>query len=338
MTPDPELAFPPPPPGAQRMGSDDPDEITSWVSRRDGDHSRVVHGTGPYGFRLARIETPSVQIAWASTRLANTLRARFRQPTFHVPLGGVQRYVYGRRRFEAAAGRPVFMAPETDVTRHSAGDPLMAIELDPSAFESEVQSRHRNDRVDWSRAPRTVELAEPQQGELTEAIAALVHAHLPGASVTARMHGESRVLSVLAGTLTWSPGGSITPAAIRRLKHLEDWIDAHVSEAITLGRLCEVAQIGERALQLAFQARHGMSPIRFVCERRLAAAQLRLFRTGPDDDVTAIATSLGFTHLGRFSSAYCAAFGESPSRTLVRGRRGVQVRSTAASARDSGGQ
>ena len=124
------------------MGSDDPDEITSWVSRRDGDHSRVVHGTGPYGFRLARIETPSVQIAWASTRLANTLRARFRQPTFHVPLGGVQRYVYGRRRFEAAAGRLVFMAPETDVTRHSAGEPLMAIELDPSAFESEVQSRH----------------------------------------------------------------------------------------------------------------------------------------------------------------------------------------------------
>ena len=59
MTPVSVLAVPPPPPSANRMGSDDPDEITSWVSRRDGDHSRVVHGTGPYGFRLARIETPS---------------------------------------------------------------------------------------------------------------------------------------------------------------------------------------------------------------------------------------------------------------------------------------
>ena len=173
---------------------------------------------------------------------------------------------------------------------------------------------------------------------MTEAIAALVHAHVPGAAAPARMHGESRVLSALAGTLTWPMSGRITPVAIRRLKHLEDWIDAHVSEAITLGRLCEVAQVGERSLQLAYQARRGMSPMRFVCERRLAAAQRRLFRTGPNDNVTAIATGLGFTHLGRFSSAYAAAFGESPSQTLARGRRRNLVRSIVASARDGGGQ
>ena len=154
MTPVSVLAVPPPPPSANRMGSDDPDEITSWVSRRDGDHSRVVHGTGPYGFRLARIETPVVQIAWASTRLANTLRARFRQPTFHVPLGGVQRYVYGRRRVEAAMGRLVFIASDTEVTRHSDGDPVMAIELDVSTFESEVResSRERSYRAAASAA------------------------------------------------------------------------------------------------------------------------------------------------------------------------------------------
>ena len=320
------------------MGSDDPDEVTSWVSRRDGDHSRVVHSTGPYGFRLARIETPSVQIAWASTRLANTLRARFRQPTFHVPLGGVQHYVYGRRRVEAVAGRLVFMAPQTEATRHSEGDPLIAIELDISVFESEVRSRRDRDRIERPLEPRTLELAQPQQRELTEAIAALVHAHHPGALATSRMHGESRVLSALAGTLTWSQDGSITPVAIQRLKLLEDWIDAHVSEAITLGRLCAEAQIGERSLQLAFQARRGMSPMRFVCERRLAAAQRRLFRTGLNDNVTEIATSLGFTHLGRFSSAYASAFGESPSQTLARGRQRTLARSIVASARDGGGR
>jgi AraC-like DNA-binding protein len=338
MTPVSVLAVPPPPPSANRIGSDDPDEITSWVSRRDGDHSRVVHGTGPYGFQLARIETSVVQIAWASTRLANTLRARFRQPTFHVPLGGVQRYVYGRRGVEAAMGRLVFIASGTEVTRHSDGDPVVAIEIDASTFESEFRSRRGSDRTERPRVPQTLDLAEPQQREVTEAIAALVHAHLPGAAATARIHGESRVLSALAGTLTWSVGDGAAPLAIQRLKHLEDWIDAHVSEAITLGRLCEVAQIGERSLQLAFHARRSMSPMRFVCERRLAAAQRRLFRAGPDEDVTAIATSLGFTHLGRFASAYCAAFGESPSRTLARGRRSIQVRSTAAPTRDGGGQ
>jgi transcriptional regulator GlxA family with amidase domain len=138
------------------------------------------------------------------------------------------------------------------------------------------------------------------------------------------------VLSALAGTLTSLMSVGVASVTIRRLRNLEDWIDAHVSEAITLGRLCEVAQAGERSLQLAFQARRGTSPMRFVCERRLAAVQRRLFRPGADDDVTAIATGLGFTHLGRFSSAYAAAFGESPSQTLARGRRRALARSITA--------
>jgi transcriptional regulator GlxA family with amidase domain len=54
----------------------------------------------------------------------------------------------------------------------------------------------------------------------------------------------------------------MTPVSAQPLDHLEDWIDAHVGDAITLGRLCDVAQVGERSLQLAFQARRGMSPMR----------------------------------------------------------------------------
>jgi AraC-like DNA-binding protein len=321
MTPDSLLAVPPPPPCAQRLESDDPDEVTSWVARRDGGHSRVVHGTGPYGFRLARIETPSVQVAWARTRLANTVRARFRKPTFHVPLHGLQHYTCGRRRIEVATGGLVFMTPGTEATRHGEGHPVLAIVLDTSTFESEVHRRHETDRVEWPRVPQTPDLSEPQRRELFEAITGLVHAHLPGTAAPSRMHGESRLLSALVGALTWSAADRIAPVSVERLNCLEDWIDAHVSEAITLGRLCEVAQVGERSLQLAFQARRGMSPMCFVSERRLAAAQRRFSSARSEEDVTAIATSLGFTHLGRFSSAYRAVFGESPSRALMRGRR-----------------
>lgn len=337
MTPGPYTAVPPPP-SAKRLASDDPDEITSWVSRLDCDHSRVVHGTGPYGFRQDRIETPCVQIAWASARLANTLRARFRKPTFHIPLRGVQQYVHGRRQLEAVPGRMVFLPAETELTRRSAGDPIMGIDLDVSTFDSEVQSRHGGDRVDHSRVPHALELPEAQRREVAEAIAALVQAHLPGAAAPSRVHGASRLLSALAGTLSWSTSNRVSPVAIQRLKHAEEWIEAHVSEAITLGRLCNVAQAGERSLQLAFQAQHGMSPMRFVCERRLAAAQRRLFRPAPDENVTAVAASLGFTHLGRFASAYFAAFGESPSMTLTRGRRWVDAGNVAASVRGEGGR
>ena len=119
--------------------------------------------------------------------------------------------------------------------------------------------------------------------------------------------------------------GRIAPLSASRLDRVEDWIEAHIGEVITLGRLCEVAQVGSRALQLAFERRHGMSPMRFVFERRLAAAQRRLSSAEAGDDVTAVATRLGFTHLGRFSIAYRAAFGESPSQTLQRSPRPGRV-------------
>lgn len=338
MTPDLLLAVLSPPRYARTLASDDPDEISDWVARHDGKHSRVVHGTGPYGFRLARIATPVVQISWSRTRLPNTIRGPFRLPTFHVPLGGVQWYAHGRRRFEAATGRLVFMAPETEVTRRGDGDPVMAIELDRSAFESELQGRSGGERVEQPRVPQTLDLTDPQKRELIEAIAALAQAQLPGATAAARMQGDNRMLAALAGFLTASSGGKIMPVSVRRLRHLEDWIDAHLGEVISLGRLCEVAQVGERSLQLAFQARHGMSPMRFVAERRLSAAHRRFFSARADDNVTAIATSLGFTHLGRFSSAYRALFGESPSQALRRGGLRTRKLGVAAPARTGGGQ
>jgi AraC-like DNA-binding protein len=66
--------------------------------------------------------------------------------------------------------------------------------------------------------------------------------------------------------------------------------------------------------------------MRFVCERRLAAAHRRISNAESGDSITAIATSLGFTHLGRFSLAFRETFGESPSQTWLR-RQGNAARS-----------
>ena len=105
-----------------------------------------------------------------------------------------------------------------------------------------------------------------------------------------------------------------------RLASVEAWIDAHLEEPITLGRLCEIAGVGERALQKAFEPRRGMSPMRFVVERRLAAVRRLLESAGPGDGVTDVAIRLGF-HFRRFAGLYSELFGETPSQTLVRSRR-----------------
>jgi transcriptional regulator GlxA family with amidase domain len=103
-----------------------------------------------------------------------------------------------------------------------------------------------------------------------------------------------------------------------RVADLEAWIEAHLDKPITMARLCNVAGVGERALQKVFESRRGISPMRFVTERRLAAARRRLTSAGPGNDVTSVAVSLGFGHPGRFAGLYRQAFGEAPSQSLRR--------------------
>jgi transcriptional regulator GlxA family with amidase domain len=107
----------------------------------------------------------------------------------------------------------------------------------------------------------------------------------------------------------------------QRVRNLEDWIEANLTEPITLGMLCRVAGVGARCLQRAFEQRRGVSPMRFVAERRLTATHRALLCAGPGASVTGIALANGFDHVGRFAQLYREVIGELPSRTLARPRR-----------------
>lgn len=323
-----------PPPYAQYLCSDDPDEVSAWARRRDGDHSRVVHGTGPYGFQAAVLEGRSLALAWARARLGQTIRGRFAQPCVQIPIDGTQEYAFGRQRFHLAPGTLAFMAPGSEVSRRGGVGALFALDIDATALISEVRARCPGVAQALPQRPHPVVLTEAARCELQAAIGSLAHALGPDAPAGQQLHCEGRLIAALADTLM-VPTLAATSGRLsaQRFADLESWIDAHLAEPITVGRLCEAVQVGERTLQLAFQARRGMSPMRFVCERRLAAAHRRISDAAVDETITGIAASVGFTHLGRFALAYREAFGESPSKTWLRKRgpavrqfRGVNVR------------
>jgi AraC-like DNA-binding protein len=321
------FAVVPPPHYAQRVVSDDPDEVSTWAARRDGHHSRVVQGTGPYGFEAAVLEGQRVLLGWGRTGLRQTLRARTERPMLHIPIEGPQHYSFGRQRIVVAPGAMVFVAPGTETSRHSDPGSLLAMDLDGAALATEVRARLAGSAQPWPQFPQAFEPRGPLRHAFGHAIAELVRALDPGRPSTPRAHCESRVIATLADTLLCrSENRANGRLAAQRVADLEAWIDEHLADAITMGRLCEVAQVSERSLQLSFQARRGMSPMRFVYERRLAAAQRRISHAEPGDDITGIASSLGFTHLGRFSLAYREAFGEPPSRTILRSRGGGAAR------------
>jgi len=89
------------------------------------------------------------------------------------------------------------------------------------------------------------------------------------------------------------------------------------------GKLCDLAHVSERSLQLAFRERFGLTPAAFLKARRLAMVRQQLLRSHSEQvSIGEAAATQGFTHVGQFAADYRRAFGETPSDTLARFRAG----------------
>lgn len=120
------------------------------------------------------------------------------------------------------------------------------------------------------------------------------------------------------------PSGHDAPS----VRRIEEYLDAHYEEPITLADLVQLTGLSGRAIQAAFRTHRGYPPMKFLRDRRFARAR-QLLSSAPASSVTEVAFSCGFEHIGRFSVEYRARFGESPSET----RRGAFGPAAAASRR-----
>jgi AraC-like DNA-binding protein len=99
----------------------------------------------------------------------------------------------------------------------------------------------------------------------------------------------------------------------------EEFLEANPDRPLYLAEICAAIGVAERTLRASCEAHLGMGPIRFLTLRRMHLAHRALLRADPSTStVTRIITGQGFWELGRFSVAYRALFGESPSETLQR--------------------
>ena len=105
------------------------------------------------------------------------------------------------------------------------------------------------------------------------------------------------------------------------VRRATDFLRAHASEGVRIGRVSRAAGISERALRNAFHRDHGVSPKQYEVRERLRAARQALCDVTAADSVTTIASDHGFFELGRFAGLYKHVFGESPSETIRAHRR-----------------
>lgn len=114
-------------------------------------------------------------------------------------------------------------------------------------------------------------------------------------------------------------GPAATPAK-HYVQRAEDYILQHYHEPITIETLARHAAISARSLHKGFQQYKGTSPMGFLRLVRLQNVREQLLQardSGQQLQVTRVALNAGFSHLGHFSQAYRAQFGETPTQTLA---------------------
>ncbi|ONI82997.1 hypothetical protein ALI144C_18285 [Actinosynnema sp. ALI-1.44] len=109
--------------------------------------------------------------------------------------------------------------------------------------------------------------------------------------------------------------GSLTTQALQRAV---EFCHQNAHRPITVADIAAAAHTTVRTLQRTFRAEFDMSPLTYLRRTRLRRvhADLTDIRAGhATGSVTEVALRWGFTHLGRFSQLYRAAYGEMPSET-----------------------
>ena len=101
------------------------------------------------------------------------------------------------------------------------------------------------------------------------------------------------------------------PATVRRA---EEFMRSNAELPLTLEEIARAAGCCSRALQAAFHAFRGTSPMASLRRIRLELAHQAIMRSEGSVSVTEVAVRYGFSNPGRFASQYQRLFGEYPSR------------------------
>lgn len=101
----------------------------------------------------------------------------------------------------------------------------------------------------------------------------------------------------------------------RTVERVRTYLHEHSAEHIPVEKLALISGASVRSLQRSFREVIGKSPTRYLKDVRLDRVRTRLLHGDRSQNVTEVAFSEGFTHLGNFAADYRRRFGETPSET-----------------------
>ncbi|MCX2721468.1 helix-turn-helix transcriptional regulator [Roseibium salinum] len=105
----------------------------------------------------------------------------------------------------------------------------------------------------------------------------------------------------------------------RHVKKAIDFMHENMHRPIRLADIASAAGVSARTLQIGFKQFRETTPLIYLQQIRLQAVHRELSSAENTLSIRDVALKWGFSHMGRFSAQYKAAFGASPSTTVNRG-------------------
>ncbi|HEV2637788.1 MAG TPA: AraC family transcriptional regulator [Actinocrinis sp.] len=247
----------------------------------------------------------------------------------HMPTNGQAVCTYEGRTFEANPIRAVVTSPGMPLTMRFAFDsPQLVIRI-----EQEALARHLT-RLLGVTLQRPIVFA-PEMDLTTDAAMRwngaiqLLHTEVYyTGSLVQRGQGIGSMEELLMSTLLLlQPSNHYDQLVLPKeqtgrhvVRDALDFLEAHLSERITMEDIARNVHMSIRAIQQGFKEELGTTPMLYLRNRRLERAHEDLTDVIPADGVTVtdIAARWGFTHLSNFAVLYKKRWGESPSETLRR--------------------
>lgn len=283
---------------------------------RTHDVSELTLEQGGAGFRFEETVVRSERLSLESTSCDGTVSGMVRTgDDVVVTWFKSGRGTIGEHR--APIGRPILFHRDAEPFR------WISFQQDTLRIDREVVQKVAAERGGWAPQPLVFKPYHVPEGAMLAAwwlmIRTVATEILEGPAEVTPERDEELTVIAAAGLLTaiphWPAGEKNASPAKARLARAEAFMLEHATEQLTVQQIAVAAGMSARGLQSAFQRTHEATPLEYLKRIRLQMAQ-HLLIEGATDIVADVARQVGLVHLGRFSAAYQAEFGERPSQTL----------------------
>lgn len=311
------------------LASDDLDETREQIARIYKPHELAV--IGPRQRVRARMHHRALGPSVSLNRLAHGAAVRIDPDRLHdfflvqMPLAGEAAVWHQNAQHHCTAGQATVISPQDAVRMAWSGDcDQFMLRIDRQRLLHVAAALSGSEQAAALRLTPQLDLRHGSGAhwwQLMHYLAALLQPggeHPSSGLHTAML--EDHVLAMLL-RVAWAPATvSRAPAAatVPRLRQLEDHIETHLDQPLTVADLARAVNSSVRLVQQLFARERGTTPMAHI--RRLRLERVRHDLLHPDADTRVIRTAArwGFEHPGRFAAAYQQAYGESPSATLAR--------------------